>query len=118
MGNQVGRRELGHSLAQCAASSERALEEYASGVAVPNQHELFRAVIPAIAALRTAADLFHEEPKRELALQLAHQSCSDAAIECRRYGLDQPLLRCAAACDLAVAEIELLRTSFVHDYDK
>jgi hypothetical protein len=115
MGNQVGRRELGHGLVQCAASCERALEEYASGLSVPIGHQLFRAVIPAIATLRTAADLLHEEPKRELALQLAHQACSEAAIECRRYGLDQPLLRCAAACDLAVDEIELLLTSSVHD---
>jgi hypothetical protein len=115
MGNQVGRRELGHALVQCAASCERALEEYASRFGVPTEHELFRAVIPAIATLRTAADLLHEEPKRELALQLAHQACSDAAIECRRYGLDQPLLRCAVACDRAVAEIELFLTSLVHD---
>jgi hypothetical protein len=91
------------------------LKEYASDVGVPVKHELLRAVIPAIATLRTAAHLLHEEPKRELALQLAHQACGDAAIECRRYGLDQPLLRCAAACDLAVAEIELLLTSLVHD---
>jgi hypothetical protein len=115
MGNQVGRRELGLALVQCAASCERALKEYSSGVGVPIEHALFRAVIPAIATLRTAAHLLHEESKRELALQLAHRACSDAAIECRRYGLDQPLLRCAAACDLAVAEIELLLTSLVHD---
>jgi hypothetical protein len=115
MGNQVGRLELGHALVQCAASCQRALEEYASGSGVPIGHQLFRAVIPAIATLRTAADLLHEEPKRELALQLAHQACSHAAIECRRYGLGEPLLRCAAACDLAVAEIELLLTSLVHD---
>jgi hypothetical protein len=115
MGNRVGRRELGRGLVQCAASCERALKEYVSGVGVPIEHELFRALIPAIATLRTAADLLQEESKRELALQIAHQACSDAAIECRRYGLDLPLLRCAAACDLAVAEIELLLTSLVHD---
>ena len=115
MGNQVGRRELGHALVQCAASCERALEEYASGLSVPIGHQLFRAVIPAIATLRTAADLLQEETKRDLALQLAHEACSEAAIECRRYGLDQALLRCAAACDLAVAEIELFLTSLVHD---
>lgn len=114
MGNQVGRRRLGHALVQCASSCELALKEYVSGLGLSVEHELFRAVIPAIATLRTAADLLHEEPKRELALQLAHEACSYAAIECRRYGLDQRLLRCAAACDLAVAEIELLPT-FVHD---
>jgi hypothetical protein len=115
MGSQVGERDLENALVQCAASCERALGEYAFGVGVPFEHELIRAVIPAIAALRTAADVLHDEPKRTLALELAHQACSDAAIQCRRYGLDQPLLRCAAACDLAVAEIELVLTSLVHD---
>jgi hypothetical protein len=48
-------------------------------------------------------------------LRLAHEACSRAAAECRRYGLDEALLRCAAACDEAVSEIELLATSLVHE---
>jgi len=115
MGKHVGGRECGQALLQCAASCELALHEYVSGFGLPVEHELFRVLIPAIATLRTAADVLHVEPKRDLALQLAHQACSDAAIQCRSYGLDQPLLRCAAACDLAVAEIELILTSLVHD---
>ena len=115
MGNQVGRREAGPGLVQCAARCELALQEYVSRFGVPVEHELFRALIPAIATLRTAADVLDEQLKAELALHLAHGACSSAASECRRYGLDEPLLRCAAACDQAVAEIELLLTALVHD---
>ena len=114
MGNLVG-RELGHTLLQCAASCELALQEYVSRVAVPVEHELFRALIPAIATVRTAADVLDEQLKAELALHLAHDACSRAAIECRRYGLDEPLLRCAAACDQAVTEIEFLLSALAHD---
>ena len=78
------------------------------------EQELFRALIPAIATVRTAADVLHDDRNRDLALRLAEQACSHAASECRRYGFDRPLLRCAATCDQAVAEIELLLTSLSH----
>jgi hypothetical protein len=115
MRNQVGRREVGRGLVQCAARCELALQEYVSRLGVPVEHELVRALIPAIATLRTAADVLDEQLKGELALRLAYEACSRAAIECRRYGLDEPLLRCAAACDQAVAGIELLLTAPLHD---
>jgi hypothetical protein len=115
MGNQLGRSELGHVLIQCAASCELALQDYVSRFGLSVEHELFRVLIPAIATVRTAADVLDEQLKAELALHLAHEACSRAAIECRRYGLDEPLLRCAAACDHAVTEIELLLTALVHD---
>ena len=101
MGNQVGRRDVGQGLVQCAARCELALQEYVGRFGVPVEHELVRALIPAIATLRTAADVLDEQLKAELALHLAHDACSRAAIACRRYGLDEPLLRCAAACDQA-----------------
>ena len=82
---------------------------------VPVEHELVRALIPAIATLRTADDVLEERLMAELALRLAHEACSRAAIECRRYGLDDALLRCAAACDQAVTEIQLLLTALVHE---
>jgi hypothetical protein len=113
MGKQVGGRERGQALLQCAASCELALQEYVSGLGLPV--ELFRVLIPAIATVRTAADVLDEQPKAELALHLAHDACSRAASECRRYGLDEALLRCAAACALALIEIELLLTAFAHD---
>jgi hypothetical protein len=115
MGKQGGGGERGQALLQCAASCELALQEYVSGFGLPIEHELFRVLIPAIATVRTAADVVDEELKAELALHLAHDACSRAATECRRYGLDEALLRCAAACDLALIEIELLRTALVHD---
>jgi hypothetical protein len=115
MGKRVGGRECGQALLQCAASCELALQEYVSGFSLPVGHELFRVLIPAIATVRTAADVLDEQLKAELALHLAHDACSRAAIECRRYGLDEALLRCAAACDLALIEIELVLTALVHD---
>lgn len=115
MGNQVGRREVGRGLVQCAGRCELALQEYVARFGVPVEHELVRALIPAIATLRTAADVLDEQLKAELALHLAHDACRRAAIACRRYGLDEPLLRCAAACDHAVTEIELLLTALIHD---
>jgi hypothetical protein len=114
MGNQV-RRELAQALFQCAASCELALQEYVSRFGVPVERELFRELIPAIATVRTAADLLQDQAKRGLALRLARDACSRAAIECRRYGFDEPLLRCAAACDQALTEIELLLTCLPND---
>ena len=78
------------------------------------EQELFRVLIPAIATVRTAADVLYDGRSRDLALRLADRACSRAASECRRYGFDEPLLRCAAACDQAVTEIELLVTSLSH----
>jgi hypothetical protein len=115
MGNQVDRRERGRTLLQCAARCELALQEYVSRLDLSVEHELFRQLIAAIATVGTAVDSLDEPVRRELALRLAHGACSRAAIESRRYGLDESLLRCAAACDQAAAEIDLLLTTLAHD---
>jgi hypothetical protein len=91
------------------------MQVYVSRFGLGTEHHLFRELIPAIATIHTAADLLDDDRRRELVLRLAHASCRRAAVECRRYGLDEPLLRCAAACDSAVSEIELLLTATVHD---
>src|SRR5215212_3303850 len=95
-------------LRQCAATCEEAVGAYVARFGLRAEHQLFRELIPAIASLKTAADLLGDDRSRELVLRLAHQACGRAAIECRRHGLDEPLLRCAAACERALAEIELL----------
>lgn len=100
---------------QCATSCEDGLQQYVSRFGLSTEHQLFRELIPAIATARTAADLLQDKGNHELALHLAHEACSRAATECRRYGFDEPLLRCAAACDQAVSEIELLLTAVVHE---
>ena len=118
MGSQVIRRQMAESgrvLQRCAASCELALKANMSRFRLSGEQGLVRALLPAIATLRTAADMLHDEHTRQLALHLAHEACSQAANECRRYGFDEPLLRCAATCDQALAEIELLLTSLVHD---
>jgi hypothetical protein len=98
-------------LLQCAESCERALQEYVARFGVSTEHDLFRELLPAIATIRTAVDLLDDQSsRRELALQLAEDACRCAAARCRRYGLDESLLRCAAACDRAVGEVELLLT--------
>jgi hypothetical protein len=102
-------------LLQCAEGCERALEEYVARVGMPTKHEVFRELLPTIAIVRTAADLHDDKSsRRELALHLADDACKRAAARCRRYGLDESLLRCAAACDRAVVEVELLLTSSSH----
>ena len=91
------------------------MRTYVARFGLRAEHELFREVIPAIATINTAADLLDDEERRELVLRLAHAACRRAALECRRYGFDEPLLRCAAACDSALSEIELLLPASVHD---
>jgi hypothetical protein len=122
MGGEVDRGQLASRfwlasrvLRQCAASCEEGLQEYVSRFGLSTEHQLFRELLPAIATARTAADLLRDEGNHELVLHLAHEACSRAATECRRYGLDEPLLRCAAACDEAVSETELLLTVLLHD---
>jgi hypothetical protein len=102
-------------LIQCAESCERALTDYRKQVGIVTGHELFRDLLRAIATVRTTVDLLDEEDsRRELALRLTAESCSAAAVCCRQGGLDESLLRCAAACDRAADEAELLLTSLGH----
>jgi hypothetical protein len=102
-------------LRRCAASCEEGLDDYVSRFGLRADHQLFRELIPAIATVKTAADLLEDDRSRTLVLRLAHEACRRAALECRRYGLDEPLLRCAAACDRAMSEIEPLLTAAAHD---
>jgi hypothetical protein len=103
-------------LLQCAESCERALIDYrkvAGGMVTG--HELFGDLLRAIATVRTAVDLLDEaDSRRELAFRLTAEACSAAAARCRQAGLDESLLRCAAACDGAVDEAELVLTSLAH----
>lgn len=103
-------------LLQCAESCERALTDYrrVAGGRVTGQ-KLFGDLLRAIATVRTAADLVNEgDLRRELAFRLTVEACGAAAVSCRKAGLDASLLRCAAACDRAVDEAELVLTSLAH----
>jgi hypothetical protein len=107
---------LGQALLQCAESCERVLQEYVLRLGLSTRHDLFRDLLPAIATVRTAIDLLgHQSPRRELALQLVHEACRRAATRCRRYGFDESLLLCAAACDRVVVEVELVLTVLGHE---
>jgi hypothetical protein len=76
---------------------------------------LFGDLLRAIATMRAAVDLLDEEgSRRELAFRLTAEACGAAAVRCRRAGLDESLLRCAAACDRAAAEAELVLTWLAH----
>jgi hypothetical protein len=94
-------------LEQCAAACERALARYKSGIGLTRDHHVVQSVVSAMAAVATAADYLEAEPEqKKVALSLAVHVCTGAASECRRYGLDQDLLLCAAACDRAAAEAD------------
>lgn len=103
-------------LLQCAESCERALIDYrkvAGGMVTGD--ELFGDLLRAIATALTAADLLDEaDSRRELAFRLTAEACSAAAVRCRQAGLDESLLRCAAACDRAADEAELVLTALAH----
>jgi hypothetical protein len=104
-----------HVLLQCADSCERALTEYRKHVGLIGGTELLRDLLRAIATVRTTVDLLDEEDsRRELALRLTAGACSAAAVRCRQAGLDESLLRCAAACDRAADEADLVLTSLAH----
>jgi hypothetical protein len=107
---------LSQALLQCAESCERVLQEYVLRLGLSSRHDLCRDLLPTVATVRTAIDLLDDQsPRRELALQLVDGACRRAATQCRRYGLDESLLLCAAACDRAIVEIELFLTSLSHD---
>jgi hypothetical protein len=104
-------------LLQCAESCERALIDYrkVAGGKVTGR-ELFGDLLRAIATVRTAADLLDEpDSRRELAFRLTAEACAAAAVRCRQAGLDESLLRCAALCDRAADEAELVLTAIAHE---
>jgi hypothetical protein len=104
-------------LLRCAESCERALNDYrkVAGGRVTGR-ELFGDLLRAIATVRTAADLLDEaDSRRELAFRLTAEACGAAAVRCRQAGLDESLLRCAAACDRAADEAELVLTAIAHE---
>ena len=103
-------------LLQCAESCERALNDYRELVGdMVSGHELLGDLLRAIATVRTAVDLADEaDSRRELAFRLTAEACSAAAARCRQAGLDESLLRCAAACDRAADEAERVLTSSAH----
>jgi hypothetical protein len=95
-------------LLQCAESCERALTDYRKHVDMVTEHELFRDLLRAIATVRTTVELLEEENlRRELTFRLTAEACSAAAVRCRQSGLDESLLRCAAACDRAADQARL-----------
>lgn len=107
---------VGQVLLQCADSCERALIDYrkvAGGLVAG--HQLVRDLLLAIATVRTAVDLLDEAgSRRELVFRLTGETCRAAAVRCRGAGFDESLLRCAAACDRAAEEAELVLTWLAH----
>ena len=99
-------------LLQCADSCERALSEYRTRVRMGAEHELLRDLLRAIATVRITVDMLDKkDSRREHAFRLAAEACGAASLRCRQSGLDEALLRCAAACDRAVDEAELVLKS-------
>lgn len=61
----------------------------------------------ATASMQTLADdLVKSAATRETAMLITATLCRTAAAEARRYGLDEEILLCAAACDRVAALVE------------
>lgn len=105
MGSPSEGSTLARVFEQCVRSCERALARYARGIDIDAANDVVQNVIAAMAAVATAAEYLEADPhRRELALRLACDTCTSAAECCRRHGLDDDLLLCAAACDRAAAQ--------------
>jgi len=93
---------LADALERCAETCKDTLALYLDATEA-SESQFGQTLLAAIAALETAAA--HENsppPKRHAALQLASSLCQTAAATSRKHGLDEPLLRAAAAaCDRA-----------------
>lgn len=70
------------------------------------QTEFGRSLLRAASAIDAAAALDDDPDKRRATFAIAAPICHAAAAQCRRAGLDAPLLKAAAACERAAAICE------------
>src|SRR6266571_7483119 len=105
----AGLSPLAGSLRRCAEVCEEAVAAYLEP-AEASTNEFGQSLLAAVAAMEAAAvhdDALDEQ--REAALAITATVSRSAADACRRYGLDQLLLRAAATCDHAAALCEQTR---------
>jgi hypothetical protein len=93
---------LDEALRRCVACCRETIETYAAK-ADPDP-EFAAPLLAVVAALELAIEA--RPPRRERALVAAEEITRDAAARLRRYGLDEQILRCAAACDHAAHRLQ------------
>jgi len=98
------------SLAACADTCARALQTYSDDGEASG--EFGGALRAAIAAMAMVAERGDADLSSGL-LIAARSVCRDAATTCRRHGLDETLLRAAAACERAATIFDHARSTLV-----
>ena len=100
----VGRgHRLSRTLDRTASSCARHFQAYVDRTGTPEDSDLLRSMILALAALRVAAE--HSRYTDD-ALKLACLACADALAACIRHGFDEELLKCAASLERVAALCE------------
>lgn len=96
------RPSLSGALSRAAEVCAETIAAYRDEAAPPRDRRFVSALLLAIGALETAATADEEDGlRREIALDVAASLARDAAEAVRARGLDERLLRCAAACERA-----------------
>lgn len=82
---------------RCRSACEEALDRYGGADSDTGEREFAATLLTVIAAIDTALD--SKPGQQERLAAAAAQVARGAAETIRRYGLDEPILRCAAACE-------------------
>ncbi len=101
------RSRLSQSLESCITICSETLSAYLDP-AEAGENAFGQTLLSAIAAMQTAVSHDSDSPaeRRFAALEIAAKLCHSAAEQCRRHGLDEQLLRAAAACEGAATLCE------------
>lgn len=82
---------------RCRTTCEETLDVYGGADGDTGERGFAATLLMVIAAIDAAIDSAPE--RRERAVRAAAQVARSAAEQIRHYGLDEPILRCAAACE-------------------
>lgn len=85
------------ALGRCRAICAETLASYGGEDGDTAEREFAGTLLTMIAAIDAALDAAPE--RRERSVEAAAQIARGAAEQIRRYGFDEPILRCAAACE-------------------
>ncbi len=107
----IVRPSLPGALSRAAEVCAETIEAYRNETAPPQDRRFVSALLLAIGSLETAAADEEDALRREIALAVAASLARDAAEAVRARGLDERLLRCAAACERAAHLCEVAHSS-------
>lgn len=92
---------LAEALQPSVRICEATLETYRDQAESQTGASFFAAVVLALAGMERAVESSYGDPTHDASLLIAASLCREAASSIRRHGLDEGLLRCAAACEHA-----------------